>query len=837
MPNWLPARFFVRLSDRSKRLPPTRRLRLESLVSRDLLSNVPLGATVNDTAEYMLGDVTVNVVLLESNGQVDGSSENWTAPQIADVKLRIEQGMQWWVETLENFSPNSYLNFNFDFTYADNPLSTSYEPISRPSDDYPLWVDEFLDEVGYLSNGSLSDDIRAFNHSQRVAHDSNWSFTIFVVNNAVDGDKQFATNGSFLRSFAFAGGQFFVMPADRPVSTIAHETGHMFWAADEYPGGDFYTLHRGYYDTQTLNAADGHPNPAARQPSIMASDALLNTAFANHTSAPSTLAVIGWQDSDGDGILDVLDVPFTLRGSGYFDEATRVYQFQGDVWVNALPNQNTEGTRNDMTINKIREIQYRIDGGAWTTLLTADDYKKALTVATPALAPGQHQIELRAIDTRTGVTSNIFGGTTERPTSTLESGIGGFVFRDLDGDGVWDDNEPALKNWEVTLLTSDGTQVGTPSRVEPDQFAESEILNSATSGVTLAAFGSGVANNQVLATTSASAATGTKAFANRITGSNQISTDWSEFTRQLRANFTSPTNQVRIDAFGVASGSIGRLEIYSASNELLGRYTTASLSGGARETMLLTRPTADIAYAIARSHAGTSIRLDNLRFGPDAFDKSDSQGAYTIDAALSGQFQLKITAPSGVTQTVPSGGVRTINPTAGQPLPNLDFGVNFATTWQNVLSPHDVDNNGAIATLDALAVLQDMSANGPRVLPTLAPNAPLPQKFFDVSGDGKLTARDVLLVIAKLSQIAGSAGPEPRSANPVATSLPPLERGVANQTATAPSGEASSRAQPQSSALDAPLLDAWASWYGQFDQSNASESTFGKPQNRARRRP
>ena len=825
----------------AKHRTPPRRLRLESLTARDLFSNVPLGAAADDTGEFMLGDVTVNVVLFESNGSLDANTENWTPSAISQVKQKIEQGMQWWVDSLHAISPNAYLHFNFDYTYADQPVSVPYEPISRPSEDYPFWADEFLNQVGYLSTGpntTTNDDVQAFNNHSRIAHDSNWSFTIFVVNNANDADKQFDPSGSFLKAFAFAGDKFMVLPADRPVSSIAHETGHMFWAGDEYAGGDHYSLHRGYYDTPLANAADGNPNPANRLPSIMASDALFNDAFANHTSSPTTLAMIGWQDSDSDGIFDVLDVPFTLRGSGYFDEATRIYHFTADSWVNTFANRNTEGTRNDLTINKIREVQYRVDGGAWQTLLSTDDYKRSLNLVTPVLAAGQHQVEIRTIDTRTGVASNIFVGGTDRPTSTLDAGIGGFVYRDLDGDGIWDANEPALRNWEVTLQGSGGAPIATPSRVEPDQFSENALLNSAVSGVTLTSVGSGVANNQVLAVTSASSATGTKAFANKVSETNQVSTDWTEFTRQLRADFNTPTNQVRLEAFGVLTGSIGRLEAYSSSGVLLGRYTTASLSGGSRETMTLTRPTADIAYVIARSHAGTTIRLDNLRFGPDANDKTDSQGAYAIDSAVTGSFQVQLTAPSGVTQTSPSNGIRTITPVAGQPLPNLDFGVNFATTWQNILNAFDVDNDGSTRISDALSVLEDITANGTRLLSSLAPNAPLPAKFLDVSGDGRLTAHDILLVIAEISRLLSAPTAEPESRNP---SIAVASDGNASTGETEPTTPLSPTGEFESATALSPsaptkAVDAWASWYGEaspvLDASNGQNGSRFRPRRR-----
>ena len=36
----------------------------------------------------------------------------------------------------------------------------------------------------------------------------------------------------------------------------AHETGHIFYALDEYRGGDPYSASSGYYNTQNRNATD-----------------------------------------------------------------------------------------------------------------------------------------------------------------------------------------------------------------------------------------------------------------------------------------------------------------------------------------------------------------------------------------------------------------------------------------------------------------------------------------------------------------------------------------------------------------------------------------------------
>jgi hypothetical protein len=58
-----------------------RRAWLEILEDRSLLASLPFGALPDDTAEYMLGDVLVSVVLLESDSSLspfDAGTENWT---------------------------------------------------------------------------------------------------------------------------------------------------------------------------------------------------------------------------------------------------------------------------------------------------------------------------------------------------------------------------------------------------------------------------------------------------------------------------------------------------------------------------------------------------------------------------------------------------------------------------------------------------------------------------------------------------------------------------------------------------------------------------------------
>jgi|694.fasta_scaffold00010_165 hypothetical protein len=378
----------------------------ESLESRRLLTNMPFGAQPGDTGEFMLGTIVVTPVFFESNGVVDSSTENWNSAHIQQTLAKIDEALDWWVTSLQGLNTVHQLSFVVDTTFATQPVQTAYEPINRRSNDYELYANEFLQSQG-LGSGNVLSDVRAFNHAQRQKFDTNWSFTMFVVNSQNQGDGLFAPGGSFNRAFAFAGGLFMVVPSTRPASTFAHETGHMFWARDEYVGGGSYYNYRGYYNSQNVNASD-NPTPGfVQQPSIMAAGTLLSNAYQNFTSAPSTFAQIGWQDSDGDGIFDVLDVSSELTGNGNWDFAQGVYRFVGRAEVKTLPNQNSSGSGNDITLNKIRQIEYRIDSGSWQVIAQPNAYQVDLELEIP-LTPGAQQVELRARDSTTTVTSNVF---------------------------------------------------------------------------------------------------------------------------------------------------------------------------------------------------------------------------------------------------------------------------------------------------------------------------------------------------------------------------------------------------------------------------------------------
>ena len=376
-----------------------------------LAAGGPYGGGDQDTSRFMIGDVVVSVVLMESNGSRDVDREDWSDWQIQHVKQSVAAGLEWWVQTYQLFgdaAPRDALDFEIDFTYADNPVATGYEPISRSSFDDSLWIGDFARMVGGDGRLAPAANVRAFDRQQAAAHDADWAFTIFVVNSQADGDGAFP-NGS--TAYSMMNGPYLVLTWDSGAwgsqnmpLVIAHEVGHIFGALDEYPASDSYTRTSGCYDTQNLNASDGHPAPQYRVASIMNEQTQL--AYDGHLLAPSTAAALGWRDGDGDGVMDVLDVPLLLEGDGSYDAGAGVYRFSGMGQVQTLEDVDA-GSNFGITINTVDRLQYRLDNGAWQDVGAYDAYSVNLAAEVAVGEPGRHTIAFRVIDQGNGVSSNV----------------------------------------------------------------------------------------------------------------------------------------------------------------------------------------------------------------------------------------------------------------------------------------------------------------------------------------------------------------------------------------------------------------------------------------------
>ena len=168
----------------------------------------------------------------------------------------------------------------------------------------------------------------------------------------------------------------------------------------------------------------------------------------------------------------------------------------------------------------------------------------------------------------------------------------------------------------AVVLAAGAPLVAQTVRIEPDDYAEGTVLETIHPGVTL---WTTLDDNvpipifDVTATTDSFgyAPTGAKVFAN--TG---VTHWWDQ--RRLRMDFSIPVQSVQIAFAGgdFFDDEIGRLRAYDLNNNLIGEYVTAPRPEGSAETMSITRPQADIAWASAFClvDEGDFGRLDDLRF-------------------------------------------------------------------------------------------------------------------------------------------------------------------------------------------------------------------------------
>ncbi|MDA8744151.1 dockerin type I domain-containing protein [Rubripirellula amarantea] len=755
-----------------------------------------IGVTPTDNGEFLVGRVAVTPVLFESDGSIDQQSQNWTTDEIAETLAKVTEGLQWWTDTLDSLNTVHSLEFVIDDTFAANPVDTAYEPIDRNTSALNLYVGDFLTDQGYGDAGTVEQAVALLNNDQRIKHDADWAFTIFIVDSSDDPDGLFAAGGSFAAAFAYPGGLFIVTPSTRPASTIAHEMGHIFWARDEYSGGGSWTDQRGYYNTQNLNAADNPTTGFVQEISIMRGGVPLTAAFENHVSPASTLAMVGWQDSDGDGIFDFADVPLQLDGIGSFNSETSLYRFAGSASAVPLQNRNSSGNQSDITLNEISQLQYRLDGGDWLTAATVGAQSADLDVEF-SIGEAFETIELRVIDDSVGVTSELVSGTNLLP-AIAGSSISGIAFLDQNGDGQRSDDEPLLANHLVTVRQADGSALFETEIVADAFDDDGELPSDAALGMTLSA--DGIVASSMIGVFESESVSG------RVFHSYDLQRErWSErFDDRvaLVANFhldTVPVSvgEVSVTAGGLDQGSYARIEGYDGDGNLVARATSSLIDDGQSETITLTDVLGRIEQIRVFGHADTSIVVSEIVAGVSGELQTDSLGVWRLNYLPLGDYQIEVT-PQVITQSFDSV-PQVVSVTAEASSVLMAGAVRVDSPRHNLISAEDVNDDGKITSLDALLIINDMSRSTSRVLGLHETEG----FYIDVNNDGSVTALDALLVI---NSIGRSESGEPER---IAQSESQLGTGTGTGTGTKPSQSfySADSSIPSKPGVSSPFVD------------------------------
>ena len=346
------------------------------------------------TTEFFIGRVAVGIVMPQSDGSIDSSTQQWTREEQDLVVAEITAALDWWAAR----EPRAQLSFVYDDNEGET-IRTSYEPITRPYGDEYLWIAEVMKRKGYQGS-TYFDQVYAYNNALRDTYSTDWAFTVFVVNSSATSDGNFA-DGFF--AYAYRGGPFCVLTSKNGgygmahlASTAAHEIGHIFHALDQYAGaGRACTRRAGYLDVENQNSVDG--DCLSDQPSIMRS---LVEPFAAGAVDPYARGQVGWRDSDGDGILDPVDTTIVLSEASYVTDTTHsnAFQFTGTVHQTPYPSP----TRPNVTINTIETVHYRIGRGPWIPAEPSDGafdaWRESFHFTTDPLPTGEFAVDIRAQD-------------------------------------------------------------------------------------------------------------------------------------------------------------------------------------------------------------------------------------------------------------------------------------------------------------------------------------------------------------------------------------------------------------------------------------------------------
>lgn len=436
----------------------------------------PYGAQWYDVSEYLLGTVYIKVFFLESS-DASQNTENWTGEEKDNCRSALERAMAEirgrFISEFEVEKGSGRLppGVNLDFVFDYETVEVSVEPIKQDGSgvvfsrgDLKMWVNEVMAERGFdrktppggprplLPYPPFQYNVAEYADHLRNENGTDWAVVIFFFDNSDDEDGMFANKRSAGPPMGVGGpglhfsnnrGRPFInrqRSADDPHSYIGliHEFLHLWYAVDEHTKNKHL---RGDAVLGYLGGENKNYGMAEGRECSMYSANLYWPALCEYTKKH-----IGWTDSDGDHIPDILDVQPVLTVTSRTD-GERV-EFSGEALSPPLPNRNpySEGgtirpphdlsvvlhlapvpskrlgikklfrktdpfeppfpwTKNDITINEIISVEYRVsEGGRTITDWTAaaaddgafDDTLEKFHFGFGPPGPGRYEVEVRA---------------------------------------------------------------------------------------------------------------------------------------------------------------------------------------------------------------------------------------------------------------------------------------------------------------------------------------------------------------------------------------------------------------------------------------------------------
>ena len=248
-----------------------------------LLTFKPDGSLLTGNSDVMVGTVAVAVFLVESNGAVDQNLYTWSSADEDSMYQRTLRDLSWWSNMATKYGKT--VSFNVIPHYHTDPVSQQpYEPILHSTSEDSLWIGSIMNNLGFRT-GRYSTRVEAYNTWLRSTYHTDWAYTIFFAYNPSPAPYSF-TNG--YGGYAYFGGpytQILFTWFDR--KTVAHESGHIFWAPDEY-----YQAGYGGCGDGATNTKSGFPDGNCEVANVNSVDCMMK--YISNSLCAYSPAHIGW---------------------------------------------------------------------------------------------------------------------------------------------------------------------------------------------------------------------------------------------------------------------------------------------------------------------------------------------------------------------------------------------------------------------------------------------------------------------------------------------------------------------------------------------------------------
>ncbi|HJQ25953.1 MAG TPA: putative Ig domain-containing protein [Blastocatellia bacterium] len=242
-------------------------------------------------SDVMDGTVAVALFLIESNGAADPNLYSWSNDDTTTAVTQTLEGLNWWVEQSRAFQLARPLQFTLVPHLPNDPVSqVPYEPILHPASDATFWIAKIMSNLG-IPEGDVVTQVAVYDQMLRQQQHTDWAYSIFVGYNPIGTATAFTDHRS---SWAFIGGPYvqslfrsFGWPLSRVVS---HESGHIFYACDEYFQPGYQTCSCSCAPEVRRDATNGNCQDTTCNPNSTACMMRLNEL----ALCPHTAAQIGW---------------------------------------------------------------------------------------------------------------------------------------------------------------------------------------------------------------------------------------------------------------------------------------------------------------------------------------------------------------------------------------------------------------------------------------------------------------------------------------------------------------------------------------------------------------